>query len=224
MKKFLLILLAVAMMLTFVACGEGSDADKTDPTNDPATTNAPEDTDKELELGVVTGLKWENAFIGLGCTIPEGWAFATQEELSVLNNVAGDYIADDYKDLVEKADLFYDMFANTDTSTSSISVILEKASQVTINAVDLNTSYEQSAQIIKESFEQMGPTTYEYEIIDLTISGNKYLAMKSAATVSDSTFYQCTIVVKCTGYLASITLTGSTQEILDSLIASLYEV
>ena len=224
MKKFLLILLAVAMMLTFVACGEGSDADKTDPTNDPATTNAPEETDKEFELGEVTGLKWENAFIGLGCTIPEGWAFSTQEELSVLNNVAGDYVADEYQDLVKNSAYFYDMHAKPSADTSSVSALLEKASQATINATNIELTYEQSAKIIKESYEQMGPTTFAHEIVDLTISGNKYPTLKIAANISGIDFYQYTLMVKCTGYIATINITASTPERLESLAASFYEV
>jgi len=72
MKKFLICLLAVAMVIAMSGCDLLSMFNKEE---------KPSSQDMELSLGTVTGNKYESEFIGIGYTLPDGWEFYTDEEI-----------------------------------------------------------------------------------------------------------------------------------------------
>ena len=101
MKKLISVLLAMALAFSVTACGLGSaDAPKGEykPAEQEQTQSAdtktedtetedtlPDDTrpeeDNDFSLGTMQGGTYENAYIGIGCTLDENWTYKTAEEM-----------------------------------------------------------------------------------------------------------------------------------------------
>ena len=99
--------LSIAMLLSMSACA----SDKADPTTAPESTQKEEtildeteaiqlegeepeerqedeeSEDTGYELGIIDGLTFTNDFMGISCTLPEDWVYASEAEIAELNGV-----------------------------------------------------------------------------------------------------------------------------------------
>ena len=256
MKKLTAILLALAMLFAFAACG-GSTPDEdavrgeqkvnTTQANDPAedvtkapsdeTTNAPDNevtdapetdvtdapatdvTEPEFSLGDITGLNYENEFIGIGCNLPADWTFYTDEQIKELNNVAADLAGEEYKEAMENATVVYDMLATSPDMLSNVNINLEKGDPILIAATDLADAFENTLSLTKQSLENMGAVITSTEIGTVTIDGESFTSLRITSEINGFTMCQLIFATKCNGYIAYIGITttddAAVQEILD---------
>lgn len=241
MKKIFAIALVLMMVLSLCACGgndepirgeqidnnSGSNVEPSmgEVTEDKAQETEPEETEAEgLTLGVTSGLTYESEFIGIGCNLPEGWSFYTDEQIRQLNNIAIDASGEELQSLMENATVIYDMFASDPTGANNISVNMEKVNPIQLVALDLEQNLENSKSLLKTSFENMGCTDYSAEIGSITVEGVEFVCLNEVIEFPGTTLYQCLIPVKCSGYLANISLTANDEAILSELISYLYLV
>ena len=240
MKKLLICLLACVLILAMAGCaadqtgGNGTTATHpntnastpSDPSTEPTVPSQPapsqSDPSGELSLGVITGTKYENTFIGIGFDLPEGWSFYTDEQIKELNNIAGELAGQDYLDALKNATVIYDMMAASATQTDNIIVNLEKATSAQLNSLNLASNFEASFSLIKSSLENMGYQNVTHEVVTLTIDGQDFTAMNISATISGVTMYQTSIAIKCSGYLASLSVTTFDAAGTASLLENLY--
>ena len=83
----------------------------------------------------------------------------------------------------------------------------EKVNPLQLILLDLNQNFKIVAPSLKAMFENMGYTDFTYEVSTLTIDGETFDCLNTSATISGITLYQTAFAIKCTGYLANITVT-----------------
>lgn len=253
MKKLTAILLALAMLFAFAACG-GSTPDEdavrgeqkvnTTQANDPAedvtkapsdeTTNAPDNevtdapatdiTEPEFSLGDITGLNYENEFIGIGCNLPADWTFYTDEQIKELNNVAADLAGEEYKEAMKNATVVYDMLAASPDMASNINVNLEKVDPILLAVTDLSDYLEQSIPMIKQGLENMGATVTKSEIGTVTIDGIAFDCLRITSNINGLTMCQLLFATKCNGYIANLAISTTSEVELQEIIDCFYIV
>lgn len=150
MKKLLCVLLSLTMIFALGACGGGDDKanDKPEetvetPVDDaaketPATdAEAPEtdakDTDAENEdlkpvsFGVVEGNTYKSEYLGLSCTIPDGFKLLSAEELQEVGEMV-DEILDD--EAMKAVPTIQDMYAINTTTGANVNIVLTQLSDI----------------------------------------------------------------------------------------------
>ena len=231
MKKLLVCLLVVGMMSAFSGCGDKPDKEPvqssvTETSNTESTveeTTVGEQKDETgFSLGVIDGKTYENKFIGIGCTIADDWTFYDEEQIKSLNNIAGDIAGDEYKNMIEQANLVYDMYATSGDMVSNINVNMEKLNDVQNKTLDVKKNYELVAPVLVSTFENMGCTDVKNEIKDIEIDGKTVPVVYNSAKLGDAVIYQCLLGIKCDGYLANIALTATSEDDLNKLVSTLY--
>lgn len=238
MKKFLSLILVSLMLISLASCeavfdfvdehmdedikGKTEDVTGDDEKDPEGTTTSKENEQKDFGLGVVTGKKWENSFIGLGCTLPSDWEFYTEEEIKSLNNVASDAVGEEYEAILKSASVFYDMFAHSSDNTCNMNVTLEKMTAAQVESLDVKKNYEAIAPVLKGAYENMGFTSFSYEITSIKVSGVDFPCIMLVAGAGTVEMHQMLLNVKCGSYLASISVTALTEEMRDTLIGNLY--
>ena len=170
------------------------------------------------------GLVYENAFIGLGCTLPSDWTFYSDEEIMQLNNYTADVMGEEYKELMESAQIVYDMYADDSTGMNNINVSLEKIDNRMLAGVDVADIYAQNAAMFVEMYTSMGCSNVVAEPTTFDIGGEEFDGIAISAEINGSTLYQKCFGVKCNGYLASIAITAYADDVTDDIISSFYLV
>ena len=176
-----------------------------------------------VEMGQITGLNYESGYIGIGCNLPEGWVFYTDEEIAALNGLTAGLMGDEYQQALQSADLLYDMHAaNADGSNTN--VILEKGSALELLVLNLENYVDSVSPSVAEAMLSMGFETYECEKSYVTISGEQMVCIRGVGTLMGATIYQYSIPVKCSGHLATISVCAATEEALDEIVNCFYLV
>ena len=89
MKKVFCIILSMLMLLSLFGCTGNTDPE--DIRGEVSgTTEGTQEEKPEFSLGDTTGSTYTNDFLGISCTLPEGWVFYTDEQMKELNNLVGD--------------------------------------------------------------------------------------------------------------------------------------
>ena len=229
MKKILALLLALCMLFALSACGskevKGSvspaeeeretnaaesaaaqepEAAETEP--EPAEAEAPEETAEEEspELGIVSGGRYENEFLGIGCELDDNWVYANEEQLASLIGITADAVGGDFGEQMLKSDLFYDMYAESGTNAATINIVIQK--------LDLMSSMASEEAVIDASIKTMETQLAAAGFSDLKIGkntlsfvGEEHLGVTVSAMVQGVQLYEQQVYIKKGGYIASIT-------------------
>lgn len=240
-KKILAVLLALAMLFSFAACGGSDDEDvkgkiESD-TEDVLDTEEEEDEeddekedekeeeeddDSELELGKTKGSKYENEFIGLGVKIPSDWTFYDEEKIAEINGITQDYMDEELVEAVKQADYFYDMYAATEDSSQSINVMFEKGSKAQIKDADLEQIAETTIESVKKTYENYGFEECNGEVTEIKIDGKKFTGFTMISTINGKEIHQAGFLIKKGEYIASINITAASEDKLEELLDAFY--
>lgn len=206
MKRFLSVLLAIGMLLCLCACGEMD-----------------EEVDPSLVVGKVSGQVYENEFIGIGCELSSEWTYLTKEEIAEINGIAYDMYDEEQQELIQDAEIVYDMQAMHFDGTTNINVNLEKVDSRQLKFLDLSSNLKKSAPTLEDTYESLGGTNYTYEVSSATIDGEEIPCLNTQVDLYGTTLYQCIMQIKCSGgYLAAVTVTASDAELVDEVLSCLY--
>lgn len=216
MKKLLALLLAVMMLFTVTGCGSTAGEDE--------IRGEQEVSDEAYSAGSVEGLKYESSFIGIGCNLPEDWSFYTDEQIRELNNVTTEVAGEEYEKMMQDAQIIYDMYAISGNQVDTVNVNLEKVNSVALLALDMADYYEQTVESIETAYNNMGATSFDYEIGKTTIGGEEFDSMSIVAEINGTKLYQTAFAKKCSGYVANITVTAIDEATVKSLLDSFYIV
>ena len=233
MKKSLAILLAALMLLGATACDGGENVrgtitggDSSVPVSDDSSapisdedSSTPEAGEK-FQFGSTVGGKYENTYIGIGCELDSQWTYKSDAEILAQNNLTMEYMDESTADLLENAQLIYDMMAIHSNGVNNVLVNLEKVTPLQLVATDLNTMLEQSVPSVESAMTNMGYTNFTWEVSDVTIDGKTFPALKIRSEINGVVAYQTNVSIKCAQHIASLTVTcfaeNDTQTILDS--------
>lgn len=246
MRKLLTLMLCGMTILSLVACSKTSSEDDvrgeqivkeastdknpsteevTNTSNEAVSVTDNEETeDKSFSMGKSAGLIYENAFIGLGCTLEEGWSFYTDEQIKQLNNFATDAAGEDFEELINNAPIIYDMLAVDANQMNNINVNLEKVDQSVLSSVNLNDVFSQNLPMLEEALDNMGYVNVQSKLITVTIDGEDFSAINTSGEINGLGMYQKSIGVKCNGYLATITVTTYGEDTTNDILANFYVI
>lgn len=221
MKKFICSLLAILMLLSLCACGSVDDSSDirgeiidgniVPETTDPVETDPPE-TEASFSFGKATGNTYQNDFLGLSCTLPEDWAFYSEQQILEMNNLAGEYLDEDAAKLLENANIIYDMMALKQEDGSNISVNLEKLTALQLLSLDIKALLEAQIDLIVSTYENMGYTDVQVVSEKVTVDGEEYDSLRISAKIQGVDFYSTAFAFLKGNYLANITVSSLVED------------
>lgn len=188
MRKFLTLLLAVLMVASLAACG-----------NEPAANDAPKSTD--FTRGVWTDNCYTNEFLNLKLTMPEGWVYASDEELAELMGV----ITQNSSNLSEEfinAKVIFDMMAQDPANGTSITLQVENMALTVGGSKITEKEY---LDLTLSQIEQQGITcTLSDGVTETTIGDVTYQTYDS--TLNDGVLSQRYLISMVGKYMVFITI------------------
>lgn len=248
MKKLLTVMLCGLAMMTMVACSDEKETSEDDIRGEQTTNEDTKDEDTkdedtngeeatgeetadeeaagqdEFSLGQNDGIKYENAFIGIGCTLPEGWTFYSDEEIKKLNNFTAEVMGEDYEERMKNAQIIYDMYADDATGMSNINVNLEKVDNRQLAGIEVADIFAQNLSVYEEMYKSMGVSNVVIELADFDIEGEEFSGITISGDMGGMMLYQKCFSVKCNGYLASVAITAFGDDLTDEILANFYLV
>ena len=219
MKKLIVMTLCLTMMSSFAGCSET-------PSKEASGEQVENEvvSEKEFSMGEIDGLVYENEFIGIGCELEDEWSFMSDEEIKELNNITADVAGEEYEELLEDAELIYDMYAIGGNQLDSINVNLEKYDKVTLDSLVVEDALENTIPILEKSFGNMGYTDIETYLDKINIAEEEFTCLYLTGEIEGVRIYQKVFPIKCNGYLANVTITTYEEDRVDSLAERFYFV
>lgn len=227
MKKFIIVLLAAALMTSFISCSDDKDPSNVTGSvqtyNEADETKATSETEEPFKQGTVAQQTYKNEFIGLGCTLDNDWTFYSDEQIAELNGLAAGAMDDEVANMIENATIIYDMFAENTATAENINLNLEKLTRAQVLLLDLETMYNSQAANIKSTYENLGYTNFSYEVGKAELAGKQHTAMFIKATLNDVELHQTLVAIKTGQYIANIAATSyntnTTKDILSKFFS-----
>ena len=222
MKKLLAILISISLLFAFASCGEVKET-----INDAINSAVNDVVDtiiSKFSLGEVSNQVYENEYIGIGCEFDENWVFYDEDQIKELNNMTADVIGDDYKQLMENANIVYDMMGQTTDLTSTIQVVMEKFNPDEIEFVDLKLSLESAIPTLTSTYEGMGFSNIQSEIVKINLADKECYALNLVAEINGYTFYLSTINLKAESHVVSIAIGSFDKTLIDTILSNFYAV
>lgn len=217
MKKLTAMFLALMLILSLCACGD----------KDVSGTVSPqeEQTDTDFQLGVTTGGKYENAFLGIGCTLDDSWTFASQEELAQMVGTTADmFDNEEYAEQMKNTDMFYDMFAAADDGLVNINVVIQNMGLLYGAALSEERYIELSLENLDEQMSSAGFTLEGSETGTVTFAGQERSGLHVSCTYQGISYYCQQIYIKQGNYMSVITLASFYEDITESMLDYFYAV
>lgn len=221
MKKILCALLAILMLASLCACGSNDDTSNIrgeiiDGNTVPAATNPvetdPPETESTFSFGKTTGNTYQNEFLGISCTLPEDWAFYSDQQILEMNNLTGEFLDEDAAKLMANATIIYDMMASQQTDGSSININLEKLNALQLLSLDIKAVLEAQIDIIVPTYENMGYTDVQAVSEKVTVDGKEYDSLRISAKIQGIDFYSTAFSFLKGNYLANVTVSSLVED------------
>lgn len=233
MRKFIAMLLALCMVFCLCACGgDGKEAEAPAETpsaaNDEqasAPTEAPSDEAEEeaaVQAGTLSGSTYENAFLGIGCTLDENWTFASEEELAQMIGQTAEMFDDDYAEQLKEADMFYDMVAVTEEGMVSINVVIQNVGLLYGTVLSEDKYLEIAEEQMAEQLGNAGMENVQTERISANFAGAEHGGLHISCTIQDVPYYCTQMCIKQGKYIASISLCSFTEDYGSDMMGFFY--
>lgn len=216
MKKVLALITALVLAISLCACGKKDIRGKISGENG--------GDEVEFSLGVVDGLTYENAFIGLGCTLDSDWSFYSDEQIRELNNVLTDIAGDEYVEMMKNADIVYDMYATDSSGTNILNVNLEKVNFLQLAVLDVGEALEGQVPALVDTLVNIGYHNVNCVRTTVIVGDEEYDAIKASSEFGDAKMYETIFAKKCSGYLANITVATYQDDTTEELIGKFYNI
>lgn len=192
MKKLFIIVLVLVMALSLCSCKE---------------TDIGEIVNKEISHGTIDGNVYTSDYLGITFNAPDGWKYATDEELAAMVDAALDIT--DYNSLLYELQVVYDMMAVDPLTNSNVIINFENLS-VTGNE---NMTVDEYVEITKNSLNAVEVFTYTFGGEEkITFGGKEYTKVSAVCEYNGVVMKQVYYVTKIDNYIAYIivTVTDST--------------
>lgn len=220
-KRILALVLALTMVFALCACTGNDDVKgKTEPKV--TQTAAPE---KELELGSVSGGRYENSYFGFGCELGELWTYASEEQLLGMVQATADLVDDEnFKDELLNADMFYDMMTYFYDGVTNMNVIVQNIGAAYGALLDEDAIAEQTAEILPEQLATANMDVQSCDKVSLNFAGADHAGILIHSTINGSDMYQLQAFVKAGKYVAIITISSPLEDNIDAMLGFFYAV
>ncbi|MGN0584944.1 MAG: hypothetical protein ACI4JD_05750 [Ruminococcus sp.] len=234
MKKIIGLILCLSFVMTAAGCGDKEDVRgtvETSVTEAAETAEVQNDDDSAAEaaeeedfsFGSVNSNVYENKFIGIGCKLDNNWTFYDDEQIKQLNNITMDAIDEDVAEMINNADIIYDMYASYSDEMTNININLENIGVLQYASFDVAENFEKNKSILSDTYENMGYSVESMEPVKIEIDGKEFDGMCVKASIDSLVMYQTLFGIKCGGkYLASVTVTSFNDDITQDIVDTFY--
>ena len=220
MKKVFCIILSMLMLLSLFGCTGNTDPE--DIRGEVSgTTEGNQEEKPEFSLGDTTGSTYTNDFLGISCTLPEGWVFYTDEQIKEQNNITENYLDEEVIEQLKKASIVYDMIAKNMTDGSNINVTMEKLNADQIEDLNIKDILEAQIDTIKSTYANIGYTDVQVEYQKLTVDGKEFDSLKIHAKVQGLDFTGVLFAFPKGDYLANVTVCSLSADTVNSILGSI---
>lgn len=220
-KRILSLIMALIMVFTLCACTSNDDVKGKTETGT-SESAAPE---KELELGSVSGGKYENAYFGFGCELDDQWTYATEEQLLDMVQATADLVDDEnFKDELLKADMFYDMMTYFYDGATNMNVVVQNLGATYGTLLDEEAIVEQNVKSLPEQFAAASMEVQSCEQVVVEFAGADHAGILIHSIASGSDVYQLQAYVKTGKYVAIITMSSPLEDNIDAMLGFFYAV
>ena len=206
MKKIFAVVLVLALLLSFTACGIGN-------------------TKKEFTRGTISGNRYENEFLGLGFNGGDSWVFYNDEEIATLYGLTADFLEEDFGEYLKTATIIYDMQVTDTAANNNVGINFEKLSATgKAQTANMESFVSSLLPTVANSLESVGCTDVSFEPRTITIDGETFYGGKTRSLIQGVELHQVLICVKCGDYLSNITITSVGEDRTQSIIDCFYVV
>lgn len=212
-KKWIAGTLATAMLFSFAACTKTSDV-----RGDVSTQGTEE---AEFSAGTSSGSKYENQFVGIGCELDSNWVLMSDEEMQEVNKASQEIMGEEYQEMLEQAEVVYDMMATNVNETDTVNVNLEKLTGIA-RLIDESDYVEQSLESLSEPLESMGIENVQTETGEMEFAGATHKTISIEGEFMGTKIYEKLVCVKCSGYMAVVTVCTWQENTTDQVLESFY--
>ena len=220
MKKVFCIILSMLMLLSLFGCTGNTDPE--DIRGEVSgTTEGTQEEKPEFSLGDTTGSTYTNDFLGISCTLPEGWVFYTDEQIKEQNNITENYLDEEVIEQLKKAPLIYDMIAKNMTDGSNINVTMTKLNAAQIGNLNIKDVLEAEIDTIKSTYANIGYSDVQVEYQKLTVDGKEFDSLKIQAKFQSLNFSSILFAFLKGDYLANVTVCSLSADTVNSVIGSI---
>lgn len=233
MKKIAALLLCALLALNTVSCSndkllvnEGETQENRPVVTEPVSseTDAVTEEKRDLALGNIDGNTYKSDFIGIGCTLGDGWVFYTDEQIAELNGIRDSLLDDEYLEQMKKATVLYDMYAANQAQSSTINITLEKGTKLGVFMTDIDAVLTKSVDSLKSSFENMGGANFKYELRDVKIGDETFNGMDIYVEINGVPLYETMICIKSSEYLAYVCVASYVDNLSDEILGTFFTV
>jgi len=156
MKKILCALLAVLMMMSIVGCSTES---------------------AKFDAGKVVGNVYTNEYAGLTFTAPDGWTFASDEEIADLMGISMDLVTEnEAAQKIAELTTVYGMMAKSADQLSNVQVVFENTA-LSGSKLSAEEYVEIIASQLDTVYDDFGATYEASDIRTIKIGANEYIYM-----------------------------------------------
>lgn len=186
MKKLLALLLVLAMMLSFAACGSNESSNTDNDDNETKQTEKKEEEnktpEKELAHGTIDGAVYTNSFLGMKFTGPDTWVYSTDAELAAQINKSVDFLGDKdkYKQTLESTQTVYDMMVKDAVTNTNVQVLIENLAK----SNSTNITEDQYMKVLKTQLEGVTSMTVKFDSNFTKVKLGEYEYLRGVADVT----------------------------------------
>ena len=160
------------------------------------------------EPGTLEGDTYTNEYLGYSFTLPDGWEFATKEELNNMMAAGSEFLNDDQKAAAEYAKLatIYDMVATSDIG-ENITIMLDN---LKFYVGGTATKPETYVNNLKEQLAAVDANGLTYEVGDtynVNAVGKDWIVL--SAEVPNMGIYQTYSICRVDNYIVGVIITSS---------------
>ncbi len=237
MKKIFALLLAMAMVLSFAACGGSSEKGNKNPDKpsskpmadvndfvaevDGADEESAETPDTStFTIGEISGRTYENPFFNLAFDLPDSsWSFAAAEEIEEVSGVAMDMVGEEYAEAVKNGQVVYGMMASAGMKNTNVCIEKLPAGYEDIGVDEYGEIAIQNAETM---LVQAGASGVDVNKTVFYVSGEKMSSFELNYTLSNMKVYQKMFFVINDGYVCSATATAVGADEAEDILSAYY--
>lgn len=211
MKKLLCLLLALMMVFCLFGCEERRDDDDDDDDRE-------EKPKTEFAMGEVSNQTYENAFLGISCTLSSEWTYLTEAEILEINNIASGYMDDQVAEQLKNAAIVYDMYAKNTLDTSSININMEKHTASQLKNVNLKQVLESQIPVIRSTYENIGYTDIQVQYQKIQVDGKTFDSIGLTASYYGTEFHMVCFTFVRGNYIANVSIGSPRSSVLEEVL------
>lgn len=205
MRKAIALLLVLCMVLSLCACGGKAE-------------------EPSVRTGTVSGYKYENSFLGIGCELDENWTYASEEELSQIIGLTAEMFDDEYADKLKEQDMFYDMMAVTEEGLVSINVVIQNIGLLYGVALSEEKYLDVAEETVTQELGSAGMDNVKTARITKDFAGSEHNGIHISSTIQGVPYYCTQMCIKQGKYIATISLYSFSEDLGDELISYFYAI